>query len=57
MAEKQEVTLETKVDKAIDDLLAISFRPGTPPKSEDALRASQAVLNLAHAKQLLSVKK
>ena len=50
MAEKTEVTMEERIDKAVSDLLASSFRSGTPPKPEDALKLSQAVLNLAHAK-------
>jgi hypothetical protein len=50
MAEKQELTMDERIDKAVSDLLASSFRSGTPPKADEALKLSQAVLNLAHAK-------
>ena len=57
MAEKIETTLEEKIDKAASDLLATCFRPGTPPKPEDAVKLSQSLVNLGHARQLLSCKK
>jgi hypothetical protein len=57
MAEKIEPTLEEKIDKAASDLLATSFRPGTPPNPEDAVKLTQALVNLGHARQLLSSKK
>jgi hypothetical protein len=57
MAEKTESTLEEKIDKAAADLLATCFRPGTPPKPEDAVKLSQSLVNLGHARQLLSSKK
>lgn len=57
MAEKIEATMDEKFDKAAADLMAISFRPGAPLKPEEAMKASQAILNLAHAKQLFSSKK
>jgi hypothetical protein len=49
--------LEEKIDKAASDLLATSFRPGTPPKPEDAVKLTQALVNLGHARQLFSSKK
>ena len=57
MAEKIEVTLEEKIDKAASDLLATCFRPGTPPKPLDATQLTQALVNLGHARQLFSSKK
>lgn len=56
MAEKIEATVEDKIDKAVTDLLAISFRPGSPPKPEDAQKSAQAILNLAHAREIFSGK-
>lgn len=49
--------MDEKIDKVIDGLLTHGFRAGTSPKVEDALKMSQAILNLAHARQLLSSKK
>lgn len=57
MAEKIEATLEEKLDRAAHDLLATSFRPGTPPDADKAMKLTQALLNLGHAKQLLCSKK
>jgi hypothetical protein len=57
MAEKIEQTLEEKIDKAASDLLATQFRSGTPPKPDEAMKLSQALLNLGHARQLFSSKK
>jgi hypothetical protein len=56
MAEKIEVAMEDRIDKAIQEVLAQSFRTGGI-KVEDCLKASQSILNLAHARQLLSSKK
>jgi hypothetical protein len=49
--------IEGQIDKAASDLLASCFRPGTPPKPADAMQLSQALVNLGHARQLLSSKK
>ncbi len=53
MAEKTEVTLVQRTEKAIDDLLASAFRPGTPPRGQEAAQLSQSVLNLVHARNML----
>ena len=45
--------MDEKFDKAID-LLISQFKPGAAPKCEDSVKFAQAILNLAHAKQLLS---
>jgi len=42
--------MDEKLDRAIETTLAM-IRPNAKP--EDALKSSQAALNLAHAKQLL----
>ena len=47
--------MEDKIDKAID-LLLTSFKSGGAPKCDDSLKFSQAILNLAHAKQILEGK-
>ena len=45
--------MDEKFDKAID-LLISQFKPGAAPKCDDALKFSQAVLNLTHAKVMLA---
>ncbi len=57
MSAEEEPSVEDKNDKALDKLLAHTCLSGTNVKAEDAPKFSQAVLNLAHAKQLLAVKK
>ncbi len=57
MADKTEMTLEEKIDKAAADLLASCFRPGAPPKSDEAMKLTQSLVNLGHARQLFSGKK
>lgn len=46
--------MDEKIDKAIEDLLAQAFRPGSVSKPDDAMKYSQAALNLAHAKERLA---
>lgn len=53
-AEREEVPLSDKVEKAISDMLAGTFRAGVVPDPDKSLKLSQSVLNLAHARQLLS---
>ena len=49
--------MEEQIDKAIEMLVSELGRPGGRPKPEDALKLSQAALNLAHAKVLLEGKR
>ncbi len=56
MAAEQK-TLDEKLDAALDLIATRGFAPGITPKPDDVLKMSQSVLNLAHAKQLLSGKK
>ncbi len=49
-AEKPEVTLEEKIDKALDTLLD---QVRTNLKPPEALQQTQALLNMAHAKHIL----
>lgn len=46
--------LEAKLDKAMSDLMSNLFRSGTVVQPDNALKSSQAILNLAQAKQLLA---
>jgi hypothetical protein len=48
--------MDEKIDKAIEVLLVHMGKPGSPPKADESLKFSQAVLNLAHAKQILNMK-
>ena len=48
--------MDEKIDKAVENLLNQAFRTGAVPKPDDALKLSQAILNLAHAKQLMEGK-
>ena len=58
LARKAEIPrVEEKIDKAASDLLASCFRPGTPPKPDEAMKLTQSLVNLGHARQLLSSKK
>ena len=50
-------SMEAKIEKAAADILASSFRPGTPPKGDEAMKLTQSLVNLGHAKQLFSSKK
>lgn len=52
MADKTEATLDEKIDKAASDLLSMCFRPGTPPKGQEAVQLTQALVNLGHARQM-----
>lgn len=45
--------MNEEIDKAIKLLVAQVAKPGVNPKSEDTIRFSQSVLNLAHAKSIL----
>lgn len=45
--------MDEQLNKAIELLVTNVCRTGQNPKPDDALKMSQAVLNLAHARQLL----
>ena len=49
--------MDEKIDKAIEGLILQGFRNGASVKPDDALKFSQAALNLAHVKQILDGKK
>jgi len=54
MADKTEPTLEEKLDKATETLID-QIRPSLKPPEQ--LQQTQALLNIAHAKQLLTERK
>jgi hypothetical protein len=56
MAEKTEATMEERIDKAAIELLSW-FRPGSLPKPDEAVKITQALSNLAHARPLLLTSK
>lgn len=49
--------MDEQIDKAIEMMVSEIARPGGRPKPEEALKLSQAALNLAHAKALLEGKR
>lgn len=49
--------MEAKIEAAIDVLLTRGFAAGTCPKPEDAVKMSQAVLNLFQARNMERLKK
>ena len=49
--------MDEKINNAIELLLIDLGRAGSKPVPDNALKLSQAVLNLSHAKQLLDFEK